>query len=299
MELESLQVSQIHGIRWLSRGEVVERLVTLMPAILSLWKKEKKNSWYNKARIFSVQICLNMIVDVLMELNKLNKKFQEDNVDVTSHGIAIDHTLNTLKRNFCRSNSFAEGTIHLSKFLKDSTNGFLQNVEKEETTHKHDLLYIPIHDEEMSQPMVTSIDGSLEICKWLTRNYVQALVDSFNSGFPYLHLFNASRIFSPCHYPSDLFMRETNAKHWLERLFFHLQHKICSECANVPVFDIATCERELYEFIDVLHLNGEGFSMKDAWRVFSQAKDWHLRYPNMLKLWQSILVIPANTVACE
>ena len=94
-------------------------------------------------------------------------------------------------------------------------------------------------------------------------------------------------------------MIETNAKHWLERLFFHLQYKICSECANVPVFDIATCERALYEFIDVLHLNGERFSMKDAWRVFSQAKDWHLRYPNMLKLWQSILVIPTNIVACE
>ena len=94
-------------------------------------------------------------------------------------------------------------------------------------------------------------------------------------------------------------MRETNAKNWLERLFFHLQHKICSECANVPVFDIVACERELYEFIDLLHLNGEGFSMKDAWRVFSQTKDWHFRYPNKLKLWQSILVIPANTVACE
>ena len=65
-------------------------------------------------------------------------------------------------------------------------------------------------------------------------------------------------------------MIETNANHSIERLFFHLQHKICSECANVLVFDIAACERELYEFIDVLHLNGEGFSMKGAWRVFSQ-----------------------------
>jgi hypothetical protein len=106
MELESLQVLQIHGIRWLSRGQVVERLVTLMPAILSLWKKERKNSWYHKARIFSVQFCLNMLVDVLMELNNLNKKFQEDNVDVTSLGITIDHALNTLKRYFCRTRFF-------------------------------------------------------------------------------------------------------------------------------------------------------------------------------------------------
>ena len=299
MELESLQVLQIHGIRWLSRGQVVERLVTLMPAILSMWKKERKNSWYHKARIFSVQFCLNMLADVLIELNKLNRKFQEDNIDVTTLGITIDHTLNTLKRYFCRPDSFADGATYLSKFLEDSRDGFLESIDKEGITHRHDLLYIPIPDEHMSQPMATRIDGSLDSCIQLTRNYVQVLIESFNSRFPDLHLFNAARLFSPCHYPSDLYVRETNAKQWLERLFSHLQHKLCNEGDNVPFFDIAACKIELYEFIDVLHLNGERFPMKDAWKVFSQIKDWHSRYPNMLKLWQAILVIPASTVACE
>jgi hypothetical protein len=111
-----------------------------------------------------------------MGLNNLNKKFQEDNVDVTLLGIAIDHTLNTLKRYFCRTYYFAEGVVHLTKFLKDSKDGFLENVEKEETIHRHDLLYIPIHNEKMSQPMATCIDGSLESCIQLTRNYVPTLV---------------------------------------------------------------------------------------------------------------------------
>eukprot|EP01018_Ginkgo_biloba_P030781 Gb_34347 [translate_table: standard] len=44
MELESLQVLQIHGIRWLSRGQVIERLVAIIPAILSLWKRQTKGS---------------------------------------------------------------------------------------------------------------------------------------------------------------------------------------------------------------------------------------------------------------
>ena len=69
MELKSLQVLQIHGIRWLYRGQVVERLVTLIPVILSLWKKERNNSWYHKVNNFSVHFCLNMRVDVLMEFN--------------------------------------------------------------------------------------------------------------------------------------------------------------------------------------------------------------------------------------
>ena len=41
-----------------------------------------------------------MIADIMGELNKLNKKFQEEYVDVTSLGAAVDVTINTLKRCF-------------------------------------------------------------------------------------------------------------------------------------------------------------------------------------------------------
>jgi hypothetical protein len=107
-------------------------------------------------------------------------------VDVTSLGTSINHTLNTLKIYFRRSDSFAEGAIHLTKFLQDSKDGFLENVDKEETIHKHDLLYILIDDEKMSQLMETCIDGSFKSCIQITRNYV---------------------------------LRENNTKHWIERFF--------------------------------------------------------------------------------
>jgi hypothetical protein len=71
-------------------------------------------------------------------------------------------------------------------------------------------------------------------------------------------------LFSPCHYPSDLFAKETNAKQFPRRLVSHLQHKPCNEGVNVPLFDIAPCKRELHEFIVVLQLIGEIFPMKDA-----------------------------------
>ena len=82
--------------------------------------------------------------------------------------------------------------------------------------------------------METCINGSLESCIQLTRKYVQALVESFNSRFPDLHLFNSARLFSPFHYPLAFYVRETNAKHWLERIFSQLQHKTCNESENVP-----------------------------------------------------------------
>jgi len=63
-----------------------------------------------------------------------------------------------------------------------------------------------------------------------------------------------------------------------------VEHKTRNEGENVPSFDIAVCKRKLYEFIDVVNLNGERFRMKDAWKIFCQTKDRHSKYPNMFKL---------------
>ena len=100
---------------------------------------------------------------------------------------------------------------------------FSKKIDKGGTTHRHEFLYIPIQHEQMPQPMETFINGSLESCIQLTRNYFQELIESFNSRFPeVLHLLNLGRLFSPFHYPSDIYVRENNAKHWLEKIFSHL-----------------------------------------------------------------------------
>ena len=117
MQLETLHSLQIHGVRWLSRGQVIERLVVLMPPILTLWKNERNDSWYYKAKIFSVQFCLHMLADIMCKLNKLDKKFQEEYVEVTSLGAAIDVIINTLKTWFLRRDTSTDSTCYLSKFL--------------------------------------------------------------------------------------------------------------------------------------------------------------------------------------
>ena len=66
-----------------------------MPPIMTFWKNERNDSWYDKARIFLVQFSLHMLTGIIFELNKLNKKFQEECLDVTSLGITIDVTINT------------------------------------------------------------------------------------------------------------------------------------------------------------------------------------------------------------
>jgi len=67
-----------------------------------------------------------MFTEVLVELNNLNKKFQEDNLDVTLLEIVVEHALNTLKRYFYRQDYFAKDAVHLTNFK----NGFLENVDR-------------------------------------------------------------------------------------------------------------------------------------------------------------------------
>ncbi|MCO5597856.1 hypothetical protein L7F22_051941 [Adiantum nelumboides] len=304
MKIDAHRVLQIHGIRWLSRGQVMQRLVELMPGVLSLWKQEKFTQWYNKARIFSVQFCLHMLADVLGILNDLSLEMQKEHVDLTCIGSAIDVAINKLKRSYLREGCFVQDTIFLSKFLASSSNGYLEINDKDGVMYCHDLCFQVIpkakknDDDEVEDvsTMRPCIDGSLESCKSLAKVYVQALVDNLNARFHDLPLFNAAKLFSPCHYADDELTREGNAKRWLEKLLHHLQPNKDNALLHV---DNDACFRELYAFIDTLRLNCNGFSMKEAWRMFGHMKNWQDSFPNLMKLWQVVLVLPASTVACE
>ena len=153
-----------------------------------------------------MQLCLHMLADIMCELNKLNKKFQEEYVDVTSLGGAIYVTINTLKRCFLRSDTFAKGTSYLSKFLDASKFGYLEICDKEGLVHNNELQYLGIlhaHGDYVGtqkQAWKPCIEGSLESCKLLAKYYVQDLVESLNGRFLDLAFFNFARLFIPCHY---------------------------------------------------------------------------------------------------
>eukprot|EP01018_Ginkgo_biloba_P029271 Gb_13695 [translate_table: standard] len=50
-QIGKLQVLQIHQIRWLSRGKVMERLVRIMPSLLKEWELQEKKL-YEMATMF-------------------------------------------------------------------------------------------------------------------------------------------------------------------------------------------------------------------------------------------------------
>lgn len=132
--------------------------------------------------------------------------------------------------------------------------------------------------------MKPCIEGTKESCQQLIKGYIETLIDFLNERFSDLHLFNAAKLFSPCYYLEERCNCEKNSERWLLKLFQHLQHTISSDVGFVALFDVKACKRELHPFVDSLNLVCEGFSMKEAWKVFCNTKQWQKTYPNMMKL---------------
>jgi hypothetical protein len=87
-DLLSLTILQFHLVHWFFRGQVLERSLYYMPTILDAFQVLKPY-WYQEVTTFLFQFMLHLVVDVLMELNKLNKNFQYDMADILFQQLGV------------------------------------------------------------------------------------------------------------------------------------------------------------------------------------------------------------------
>lgn len=294
MNLQALEVLQIHDVRWLARGNVMIRLTKLMPAILSIWQ-EGAPDWYAKLKTYKVLFCIHMLADVLHDMNMLSKQFQADIVDISSITTCIDVCTTSLRRKFL-GQEFGKGSLYLKKFMSDTDSGILQHVNEEGKIYAHALSYARIPGKDKKGIPLDPFAGDVMTCVDLAKSFVQMVIDCINERFPDVFLFNAVKLFSPQHYPHDAKKprdtseREEKVTKWLDELLKRFGGFLVDQQA---------CKNELLSFTDVLYYGCEGMNMMDAWRVFSTNMEWQNTYPNMMKLWQIMLVIPASSVSCE
>lgn len=281
-EREPLVLLRFHAVRWLSRGQVMERILYVMPAILEAFKKEEP-IWYLKMTSFQFQFLLYLLVDVLCELNKLNKKFQYDLVDITAIGSSLEICTSVLRRHFLcgLGPNFARLSKHLGKFLRESTPHMRLVFVQEDGT---EMLY-PLHNEPICQR-----PGSLEECKLIAAEYVQHVIDALNDRFPDLPIFNAAKLFSPKHYPEDEEERTRSTDLWLERL-------VNKFVASADERDL--CRAEMLEFIETMRYECGQKSINEAWVLCGCSLEWRTNWPNLTRLWQKVLVIPSSIAICE
>ncbi|KAH7364992.1 hypothetical protein KP509_18G002600 [Ceratopteris richardii] len=274
-DIVDMRALQIHSVRWLSRGQVMERLVNIMPAILMQWQRSEKK-WYKNITIFSVQFMIHFLADVLKELNKLNMEFQRHEMDVTTIGAMIDLIVEKLRRRYIDvdAHNFGLNSPCLSSFLKMARDSMLSYEDANGNLHKHALRFESIPMDANKRKEI----GSLEECICMAKIYVKNILESLDRR--------------PSSYPSNITDRERMTHEWLNRIINRLN-------IDTHMIDIRKCMNEREDFVGMLCRVAEHKSMHDAWKAYIDTKSWWDLYPEMMKVWQIALVIPASTSACE
>ena len=206
-------------------------LLKCMPAVLELFKDEEPH-WYEIMCSFKFHFYLNLLVDVLHELDKLNIKFQYDMVDVTNISATINIIILIVLCHFLSRNGpmFGHTSKNLEKFLKESSR--ILQLSDENNTEDH-----------ITHALATDGSNELQQCILLGASYVQRVVHALKDRFPYLPIFDAAKLFSPRNNPSDDNDRITNTEFWLERILLKFQYT--KEESNM-------CNGELLKFTETL-----------------------------------------------
>ena len=86
---------------------------------------------------------------------------------------------------------------HILLNLDASNFSYIEICDKEGLVHRHELRFVAIpyacgdYVDTQKQSWKPCIEGSVESCKQLANDYVQALVESLNGRFPDLSFFNS------------------------------------------------------------------------------------------------------------
>jgi hypothetical protein len=126
MEIRRLKMLHIHNVRWLSMGQVMERMASTMPAILSSFRGPSGCAkLYHEFRCYSILFFIHLLAYVLGELNILNKIFQKENLDLIEIGNAIEITTRSLSRKFLlyEDEEFGADTKFVAQFLNNCRGG--------------------------------------------------------------------------------------------------------------------------------------------------------------------------------
>ncbi|CAI5535876.1 unnamed protein product [Closterium sp. Naga37s-1] len=112
-----LEVQGFCTVRWLSRGDAVNRFCDVLPVLMWMWTKEK-DGMEKLATSFKFHYMLYLLADVLQLLNGLNLAFQKQTVDITEVKNHVDKVKTKLSRYYVEpSASYGPNTSRLNKFL--------------------------------------------------------------------------------------------------------------------------------------------------------------------------------------
>ncbi|CAI5535881.1 unnamed protein product [Closterium sp. Naga37s-1] len=198
--------------------ELQERLVAVFPAVVIVLKEFDKKM-YKTVTSFKFHFLLYLLADVLKELNLLNLKFQQRQIDATHVLQTVHNTIHLLRTRYLDSNdeTFGQGGAALGPFLAKHASEESREVKVDgpdstgaPTTHCYLL-----HEEAI---VGQNSKGNLSACLKLGREFVVELIKQLDYRLEDLASLNGAKLFKKSQYPKSPAKRDRRLAQWLQSL---------------------------------------------------------------------------------
>ncbi|CAI7780616.1 unnamed protein product [Closterium sp. NIES-53] len=224
----NLEAHGIHEVRWLSRGEAVQRLLDVLPAAVVVLKDYKKEL-YEVVTSFKFHWLIRFLADVLWELNTLNKRFQQRQVDVTLVAHIVEQTRMRLKTRYSLcdpAHHFGNGDkMQLPEFIKRHQAIDKREMKAEGVDRDGNPVYFVYELHERRLPGHET-DGDVTACVELSIKFVSAVDAELEWRMRDLNLLEGTKLFQTASYVSDDSKRVETFKKWLGLLHKLHNHKL-------------------------------------------------------------------------
>ncbi|CAI7810384.1 unnamed protein product [Closterium sp. NIES-53] len=158
------------------------------------------------------------------------------------------------------------------------------------TTHKFQLHENPSED----YPTLGTHDACVDLCT----SFAEALVSNLSKSFEDLDSLVGVRLFMPDEYPPGRAERHKQCVEWLMSLVSLFKAQETDHI--LPGIDKLRAMKELRAFCPILAgaPNNER-SFHAGLTAMLKTNDWTTSYPNLVRLWVAVAVLPLSTVECE
>ncbi|CAI7881260.1 unnamed protein product [Closterium sp. NIES-54] len=293
----NMELQGIHIVRWLSRGLAVQRLADNLPAaVILLYENDPKA--YLLVTSLKFHFMLFFFADVLKELNALNLKFQRRQVDVTHVLQMVDNTRLTLRNRYLSdADNFGDVSNELSAFLSKHASSEKREVKVTGT----DSTGAPTpHEYTLHEQNIKGQKSSpgLDDCITLAKGYVKELLKRLESRMKDLGSLDGAKLFTQEAYPKSHSKRQRRFLQWLEALRNLFKRKP-SDPDTLPGINWTRAQKEISSFTTIMSTHHRELSFQDGLKQILSSPDWCTAYPNLVRLWMAVAVLPLSTVECE
>ncbi|CAI5502537.1 unnamed protein product [Closterium sp. Naga37s-1] len=223
----NLEVQGIFAVRWLSRGDAVQRFCDVLPSLLWMWKEGNKKMW-RIGSSFKFHFMLYLLADVLDLLNILNLSFQRNRVDIAEVKNLVDKLKTKLAQRYIEPGAkFGCGTkSRLLKFLEAHAKDRNMNVTGLNADGERVIEAFELHEEQLDPDDEDEGGSDLEACYDLGRRFAEALIKSLSKRMADLRHFDGVQFFVAASYP----YRRGDQDMWfssnMEQLLEMFNHKL-------------------------------------------------------------------------